>query len=173
MDLSRIPRQLDRKARTVRAVVETPRGGRSKFAYRPEIEAFEFSHLVPEGMAFPLDFGFVPSTRGEDGDPIDIMILADEPLPTGAVVTARLIGVIEGKQTEDGLTVRNDRLIGVADKSILFAKVTRLHDLEPEFETHLTSFWTTYNRLRGREFQVLAVKTAAAAVALILDRATT
>ena len=65
--------------------------------------------LVPEGMTFPLNFGFIPSTKADDGDPLDVMVLHDESLPVGTLVAIRLLGIIEGEQTEDGKTLRNDR----------------------------------------------------------------
>jgi inorganic pyrophosphatase len=65
-------------------------------------------------MVFPYDFGFIPGTLGEDGDPLDIMVLMDEPTHVGCPVDIRLIGIIEADQTEDGKTETNDRLLGVA-----------------------------------------------------------
>lgn len=70
--------------------------------------------LLPEGMLFPFDFGFVPSTLGDDGDPLDIMVLMDAPAHVGCLIDVRIIGIIEAKQTEDGKTKSNDRLLGVA-----------------------------------------------------------
>jgi hypothetical protein len=94
------------------AVVETPRASRNKFNYDPEIGAFRLKRVLPLGSTFPYDFGFIPSTRAEDGDPLDVLLLVDEPAPVGCVVHVRLLGVIEAEQRElDGRRVRNDRLI--------------------------------------------------------------
>ena len=68
--------------------------------------------LLPEGMMFPFDFGFLPSTLGEDGDPLDIMVLMDAPAHVGCLIEVRIIGIITAEQTEDGKTESNDRLIG-------------------------------------------------------------
>ena len=94
-------------------MVECSEGKRGKFAYDPTLGGFELKRLLPAGTAFPLNFGFVPSTKADDGDPLDVMVIHDVPLPMGALVQVRLIGVIEAEQTEDGQTVRNDRLIGI------------------------------------------------------------
>src|SRR5688572_32148113 len=87
---------------TVRAVVETPRGSRNKYAYDPKIATITLSKVMPEGHVFPFDFGFLPRTKGEDGDPIDVLVLMDEPVVPGCVVECRLIGVFQINQTERG-----------------------------------------------------------------------
>src|SRR5919205_292634 len=101
----------------LRVIVETPKGSRNKFKYEPDLGLFRLSGVLPLGTTFPFDFGFVPCTSAPDGDPLDVLVLMDEPAFAGCLLTARLIGVIEADQTEDGQTVRNDRLIGVAEAS--------------------------------------------------------
>src|SRR5216683_28784 len=113
-DLTALPHQLDAKNRICRAIIETPKGCRNKFDYDPDSNLFMLGGLLPEGMMFPFDFGFIPSTLGDDGDPLDIMILMDAPAHVGCLIDARIIGIIEAKQTEDGETQSNDRLLGVA-----------------------------------------------------------
>jgi hypothetical protein len=71
-DLTKLPNQLDAKKRTVRAIIETPKGSRNKFDYDPESNLFMLGGLLPEGMMFPFDFGFIPSTVGDDGDPLGV-----------------------------------------------------------------------------------------------------
>jgi inorganic pyrophosphatase len=94
-------------------IVETPRGCRNKFAYDPEQSIFALKTVLPAGMVFPYDFGFLPSTLAPDGDPIDGLLLMDEPAFSGCAVKARLVGVIEGKQVDGKTTTRNDRLVAV------------------------------------------------------------
>src|SRR5690242_6477172 len=94
-------------------VIETPKGSRSKFSYDEDTGLFTLSKLLPAGMAFPFSFGFVPSTRGGDGDPLDVLLVFDEPLFPGLLVAARLIGAIRARQSEDGKMKRNDRLLAV------------------------------------------------------------
>jgi inorganic pyrophosphatase len=157
-DLAALDACLDAKARTCRAVVECPRGGRVKYAYDPKAQAFELKRILPDGMAFPLDFGFVPSTRAQDGDPLDILIFNDEPAAVGALLTARLIAVIEAEQTEAGETFRNDRILAVAAVSHLFERLKGPGDLPERFAKNLTQFWVNYGALRGATFKVLGVK---------------
>lgn len=162
-DLSALQHDLDPSARTCRAVIESSQGARGKYAYDPEIQAFTLKRLLPPGMSFPLDFGFVPATKAEDGDPLDIMVLHDEPLPMGVVVEVRLIGVIEAEQTEEGQTKRNDRILAVATESLSYAATKTTDDLASGFLDTVTRFWTQYQALRGVGFNILGAKGAAEA----------
>jgi len=167
-DLFTLPHCLDREALTVRAIVETPPGRRTKFDYDPESGLFALHGVLPAGMAFPMAFGFVPNTLAEDGDPIDILVLADEELPVGCLATVKLLGVIEACQTErDGTQNRNDRLIGRILKSRIYADVHDLDCLGRAMVGELTSFFETYNALKGKHFQVTAVSDPQRACALI------
>src|SRR5690349_21240815 len=81
-------------------IIETPKGSHNKYDFDPKLGLFALGGVLPEGMSFPYDFGFIPSTLGEDGDPLDVLLLMDEPAFTGCLVRSRLIGVIAAKQTE-------------------------------------------------------------------------
>src|SRR6478672_5539871 len=108
-------RPIDPKHKCLNVVIETPKGSRVKYAYNEELGMFELKKALPEGMMFPFNFGFIPGTKADDGDPLDILILNEEPLFPGCLVKARAIAVIEAEQTEkDGKKERNDRLIGMA-----------------------------------------------------------
>ena len=96
-------------------VVETPKGSRNKYAFNPALGVFELGRVLPRGMLFPYDFGFVPATKADDGDPLDVLLLLDDSAPMGCVIRARAVGVIEARQREEkGDWVRNDRLVAVA-----------------------------------------------------------
>ena len=71
---------------TIRVVIETPKGSRNKYAFDPDDQVFVLKKVLPTGMAFPYDFGFVPSTRAEDRDPVDVLVLMDEPAFAGCVL---------------------------------------------------------------------------------------
>ena len=154
---AKLPHNLDRKTMSCRAVIETPKGSRSKFDYDEESGLFRLAGLLPEGMSFPLDFGFFPSTKAQDGDPLDVLVLHDEPIPVGALVTVRLIGVIEGNQTQDGNTVRNDRLLAVTSCSHQYERISIVEQLGETFVDHITQFWVNYNAVKGKTFDVLGV----------------
>jgi len=72
---------------TLNAIIETPRGSRNKYKFDEELHVFKLKSVLPAGASFPYDFGFVPGTRGEDGDPIDVLVLMDEPAFTGCLYT--------------------------------------------------------------------------------------
>jgi inorganic pyrophosphatase len=105
------------------------------------------------GAAFPFDFGFVPSTLGEDGDPLDVLVLMDEPVFAGCLVPARLLGVIEAEQTErDGSTMRNDRLIAVASNYRQQQNLRSLDDLNPGLIGEIEHFFVSYNQIKDKHF---------------------
>ena len=163
-----IPHRLDRASMSCRAIIETPKGSRTKYDYDPESGLFLLDKLLPEGMCFPLDFGFVPSTRAQDGDPLDILVLHDEPIAVGALAEVRLIGAIEGKQREgEHPAIRNDRLMGVSKSSNLHEGVTEAQQLGTAFLDQLAQFWVNYNRLRGRSFEIKGIVGPAEAAGLV------
>jgi inorganic pyrophosphatase len=134
-------------------VVETPKNSRNKYAYDEEFGVFQFKAVLPEGSSFPYDFGFIPSTLGEDGDPLDVLVLLDVSLPVGCLLSARPLGVIEAEQREkDGKVERNDRLLAVATKARTHAHVHRVEDLRPGVLDEVEAFFTHYNALSGKGF---------------------
>ena len=150
--------------RTFDVVIETPKGSRNKLKYDRERGRFRLSHVLPEGMSFPYDFGFVPETRGDDGDPLDVLVLTDAPLPVGCSLDVRFIGTLEAEQRErDGEIVRNDRLIAVADESTTHGEVRDLSDLSAALIGQIQAFFEQYNRLNGKSFRVLHRRGASAA----------
>ena len=157
MDLASLPHELNKKDRTCRVVIETPKGRRNKFDYDSQIEAFTLGGLLPEGLSFPFDFGFVPCTVAEDGDPIDVMVLMDEPAHVGCVLTVRLIGVIEAQQTQDGKTTENDRLIGVAEHSYSHENVQSVAEVNKSLLDQVGEFFISYNKSRGKKFKVKGI----------------
>src|SRR5262245_61465381 len=87
---------------SVRVIIDTPKGSHNKYKFDEDERLFRLDRVLPAGMVFPFDFGYVPGTRGEDGDPLDVMVLMDEAAFVGCLVEARLIGVIEAEQKELG-----------------------------------------------------------------------
>jgi inorganic pyrophosphatase len=147
----------DAKTDDLRVVIETPKGSRNKYDYDPDCDCLKLAAVLPEGMSFPYDFGFVPSTLGEDGDPLDILVLMDAPVIPGCVIHARPIGAIEAKQKAKGETwQRNDRLIAVAVHAQTHENIKSMDDLRPHLVDEIKAFFIDYNRLRERKFKPLA-----------------
>ncbi|MCA1554832.1 MAG: inorganic diphosphatase [Chloroflexi bacterium] len=143
----------DEASGDLNVVIETPKHSRIKFKYDEETGIFKASGFMPEGMSFPYDFGFVPSTRGEDGDPLDVLLLMDAPAFAGCLVTTRLIGVIEAEQREEsGETVRNDRLIGIAAESRVHADVKSIDQLSSNMLDEIEHFFKSYTEVHGKQF---------------------
>ncbi len=133
-------------------IIDTPKGSRNKFAYDSEHGLFRLDGVLPAGAVFPFDFGYVPATQGGDGDPLDVLVLMDEPTFVGCLVLVRLIGVIEADQTEDGATTRNDRLIGVAVKARNHRDVQALDQINANLVSEIEHFFISYNLIKGKQF---------------------
>src|SRR5262245_10817867 len=113
----------------VHVIIEAPKGTRNKFKFDEELGLFRLSKVLPLGSSFPYDFGFIPSTRAEDGDPLDVLVLMDEPTFPGCLLTVRLLGALEAEQTEKGETIRNDRLVGAVVTPYNEPNVRSLHEV--------------------------------------------
>jgi inorganic pyrophosphatase len=153
LPLSRLP-VLDPSSGEVTAVIETPKGSPNKYDYDEGCAAFRLAGVMPEGTSFPYDFGFVPSTVAEDGDPLDVLVFLDAPAVVGCILTVRLIGVIEAKQRKQGEDwIRNDRLLAVATHAHTHEHVQTLDDLRPRLVDEIEAFFSNYNEMKGSEFK--------------------
>ncbi|QHJ08819.1 inorganic diphosphatase [Hymenobacter busanensis] len=142
-------------SRRLHVVIETPKGSRNKLAFDPELGAFLLKGVLPEGSSFPYDFGFVPSTLADDGDPLDVLLLMDAPTYPGTVVEARVIGVLEAEQPENGHPQRNDRLLAVAAESREHRHLHDIGDLPPQLLREIEHFFDSYNQAKGQPFRVV------------------
>ena len=98
---------------------------------------------------------FVPSTKSEDGDPLDVLVLTDEPLFPGCLVECMLIGAIEAEQEEKGKNKRNDRLIAVAQQSLLYSEFKEIDDLNPTVLKQIEAFFVNYQKVREVKFKII------------------
>jgi inorganic pyrophosphatase len=94
----------------VYAVVETPRGSRPKLAFDSKLRAFTLAKPLLVGLTYPYDWGFIPSTEAEDGDPLDVLIIHDAATYPGLVLRCKPIGILELVQIQKGKKERNDRV---------------------------------------------------------------
>jgi inorganic pyrophosphatase len=151
----------------LQVIIETPKGCRNKYSFDPKQEIFLLKAALPAGMVFPYDFGFVPQTLGGDGDPLDVLVLMDEPAFPGCALLTRLIGVIEGEQTTKEKVTRNDRLIAVAETTHMYAKLRRLKDVPKQTVKEIEEFFVNYHKLQGKKFKPLGRKGPKSAFELI------
>lgn len=167
--ISDLPHQLDRDRLTCRVVIETPAHSRVKFAFDAESGLYEAKKLLPVGLSMPLDFGFVPSTCGGDGDPLDVIVLNEAELAVGCLATVRLIGAIEVEEgaLKGGPVNRNDRLVGRLADSRSFAEIDRLEQLGQRYLLELNRFFETYKELSGSTYGLVSVRGPEGAADLI------
>lgn len=166
-NLAQLPNKLDKKNRQCRVIIETPKGCRNKFDYDPEAELFGLGGVLPAGLSFPYDFGFIPSTLGDDGDPLDILIFMEEPAHVGCLLDIRVIGVIEAVQTEDGKKVVNNRLLGVSVHSHSKQDYKSVQDVPAAELDEIQEFFVSYNKSRGKRFALKGVHGPKRALELI------
>jgi inorganic pyrophosphatase len=160
---------VDKKKGLVQVIIETPSGSRNKFAYDADQGIFALKKVLPAGMVFPYDFGFLPQTIAGDGDPIDVLLLMDEPAFPGCAVKARLIGVIEGEQLDGKKKIRNDRLVAVAEVNHMYANIRKLADLPRKWLDEVQDFFVNYHALEGKKYKLLGCKGRGIAFQLIKE----
>ena len=137
----------------IQVVIETPKGSQHKYAFDVDLQIFRLKKTLPIGSVFPFDFGFIPNTAGGDGDPLDVLVMNDEPSCLGCLVECRVLGVLMAKQKEkNGKTVRNDRIIAVSACSILFANIKKIKHLNDDMSTQIQNFFIDYNKQLGKKF---------------------
>lgn len=140
----------------ITVIIETPKGSGHKYDYEPKLKCFKLNKILPAGLIFPFDFGYIPDTKGEDGDPLDVIVISEISTFPGCCMDCRIIGAIKAEQTErDGDTMRNDRYIAVPEVSQLFKDVNTLVQLPDNIIAQLENFFKNYNDQAGKSFEVI------------------
>ena len=166
-DLLRIPTFADDDSFHV--VVESPRGSAVKLKYNPQLGAMSISRPLALGLSFPYDWGFVPSTRGPDGDPIDAVMMWDVASFPGVVIPCRAIAVVQVEQNREGhpgQRIRNDRIIAEPEGKRR-GRVETVDDLPQRVRDELAHFFAAATVLEGKDVAILGWDGAAAALKLI------
>jgi len=153
----------------VYVVVETPRGSRAKFDYDPKLKTFTLSKSLLTGLTYPHDWGFVPSTKADDGDPIDIMVVHDAATFPGIVLTCRLIGILQIEQKSKDKTERNDRLFAVPRDSHSEQALKDVSDLSKPIQQELEKFFKATDELEDKKLNIIGWKGPKAAEQAIKD----
>jgi inorganic pyrophosphatase len=142
----------------VDVVIETPKGSAQKYDYVPNTPFFKLSKILPSGMVFPYDFGFIPKTLGEDGDPLDVIVISEFNSFPGVIIKCRIIGGIKAEQSEEKGSkkmIRNDRFLAIPKCSNIFQNIRKMEDLPGEITDQLEEFFVDYNKLEGKKFKAL------------------
>jgi inorganic pyrophosphatase len=145
----------DTKDGLINVVIDTPAGSASKYKYDQKNHCYRLSRLLPRGMVFPYSFGSIPRTAAEDGDALDILILAEYWLCIGCLVTVKLIGVLKAEQSDSGKTIRNDRLLGVPVTEVNAAAFAAIEEVNATTIDEIEHFFVSYNQAHGRRFHPL------------------
>jgi inorganic pyrophosphatase len=159
----------DSDPKLVQVVIEAPKKSRNKYAFTPEQKIFELKKVLPAGMEFSYDFGFVPSTKAEDGDPVDVLVLMDEPAFPGCLLKCRPVGIIEGEQGKKKEAERNDRIVAIEQDNHSYAHIKHVKDLDKPFVEELEEFFVNYHKLSGKKYRVLDIRGPAEAFRRIQD----
>lgn len=152
----------------VYAVIEIPRGSHNKYEYDEELGVFTLDRVLYSQVHYPLDYGFIPGTRSEDGDHLDIMVIGGDPVPQGCVVASRPVAMLE--MIDGG--EKDYKILAVQVKN---PRLTHLHDLKDveAWNGHLLKeiqhFMESYKHLEGKETEIAGWKDAAAAKEEILS----
>lgn len=150
-------------------VVESPRGSASKLKYDPDLGAMTLSRPLPQGIVYPHDWGFVPSTKAADGDPFDAMILWDGVSYPGVVIACRAIGVLLVEQTnkKTGGRERNDRLAVLPVDAPRWAAIKAIDDLGTRVRDELATFFAAAVEFEGKDLEILGWRGPAEAMRLM------
>jgi inorganic pyrophosphatase len=157
----------DPQKKFLNAIVETPKGSRNKYKFDTNSGLFKLNKVLPAGHTFPFDFGFIPSTAGDDGDPLDVLLILEEPAFPGCLVEARLLGVIQASQSKNKKMIRNDRFVACANKLKRLCDVRSLKELDKDLLEQVQHFFVSYNEMEGRQFKLRGLGSAETARKLI------
>jgi inorganic pyrophosphatase len=155
----------------VHVVVETPRGSRAKLAYDPKLETFALSKSLLTGLTYPHDWGFVPSTKADDGDPLDTMVIHDAATFPGLVLTCRIIGILQIEQMSRNKSERNDRLVAVPRRSHSEQALKDVRDLTKPIQQELEKFFIATDELEEKKLKIIGWKGPKVGLQAIRDAA--
>ncbi|MGZ3863844.1 MAG: inorganic diphosphatase [Bacteroidia bacterium] len=154
----KFPKAYLKNSDKVNVIIETPYKSRNKFDYDKKSGLFKFSKVIPTGMEFPCEMGFIPNTLGEDGDPLDALVLMDELTYPGCLVECRLLGVLRARQKEKGEKEKqNDRFILVPAEMKEYNHLQEIDDLNKEKIRAIAFFFENYNKEEGKKFTLQKV----------------
>src|ERR1700692_745629 len=165
-NLNRLP-PFDKESGALNIIVETPKNGRIKYKYKEKYGMFQLDKTLPYGFSFPFEFGFVPSTIGGDGDPLDVLVLSDEATFPGCLVRGQVLSVLQGEQREGKKVNRNDRLVAIPLSVKTQEPIIPAKTLDKALISDITNFFISYNEAQGKKFKSLGFGSRQRALDLI------
>jgi len=155
------------KTQLVNIVIDTSKATPFKLKFDEKSQVFLVHKAMPLGFVFPFNFGFLPSTRGGDGDPLDVLLLTDFILPTGAVILGKLIAVLEAEQEDRKGKQRNDRLIAIPVEATSHEPMLPVVEFSRSLKKAVSEFFVKYNELQERRFRPIRYAGPSRAVHLV------
>ena len=154
-DLASLETFADEKS--IHVVIESPRGSTSKFKYDAARGVMTLSRPLVGGLTYPYDWGFVPSTRAPDGDPLDCLVMWDVTSYPGIVLTCRSIGLLRVEQTnlESRARERNDRLVALPTQAPRWESIQTVFDVDERIRQELQQFFLSAVAFEGKELKIL------------------
>ena len=152
----------DKAPETVNVVIEIPRGSHNKYEFDEKLGVFKLDRVLYSPFHYPLDYGFIPQTRSDDGDHADALVLGSDPLPLGTVVEVRPIGILNMIDSGEG----DAKILAVQAKNPRFDTIKDLKDIEasnPHLLKEIAHFFQTYKDLQGKKVELNGWGDAAAA----------
>ncbi len=140
----------DRSPEVFRAVIEIPKDGTNKFEYDKELHVFKLDRNLHSPVHYPGDYGFVPSTLSEDGDPLDVLVLVPGPSFPGCVQEVRPIGLME--MLDQG--VLDEKVLAVGKNNPRYTNIWNYTDIYPHMLKEITHFFSIYKDLEGKRVEI-------------------
>ena len=161
VDLARIPAQP--KPGIINVLIEIPAGSKNKYEFDKDLNAFALDRVLYSAVHYPCDYGFIPNTLGDDGDPLDAMVMMDQPTFPGCVIAARPIGVLGMIDGGD----RDEKILCVPDKDPRYAQIKSIKDIAPHYLDEISEFFKTYKNLEKKVTEILDWEDADKVAALV------
>jgi inorganic pyrophosphatase len=161
VDLARIPAQP--KPGIINVLIEIPAGSKNKYEFDKDLNAFALDRVLYSSVQYPCDYGFIPNTLGDDGDPLDGLVIMDQPTFPGCVIAARPIGMLEMIDGGD----RDEKILCVPDKDPRYANVKSIKDIAPHRLDEIVEFFKTYKNLEKKVTEILGWQDADKVMALV------
>jgi inorganic pyrophosphatase len=130
--------------RVIYAVVEIPKRERNKYEYDKETGVIKLDRVLYSSLHYPGDYGFIPRTHYDDGDPMDVLVMVNEPSFPGCVIEARPIGIFRMRDKD----LPDDKILAVPATDPLFSGYTTLDDIPQHFLSEVTHFFSVYKDLQ-------------------------
>lgn len=130
-------------------VVEVPKGSQNKYEYDKELNIFRLSRTLFSSVHYPGDYGFIPSTLADDGDPLDVLVLVDEPSFPGCVLVARPIGILKMIDQGEG----DEKILAVPVDNPRYDSIKSYHDVFPHMIREIEHFFRIYKELEGKKVE--------------------